>query len=186
MTAHLAAGAKLPAALAGETQPGPELPPPKPQLCAVGALVGLAFGQLRGETLAHLAGLAPGLRLTPWRMLLVEGLRAMPEYEGLVTEADDPVLRVVACTGAPICPQAFAKTRELAAALAPHVAPDLTLHVSGCAKGCAHPATAALTLVGTADGLDLVRDGTARDVPMMRGIDAGSILADPPAWLGGR
>jgi len=186
MTAHLAAGAKLPAALAGETQPGPELPPPKPQLCTVGPLVGLAFGQLRGETLAHLAGLAPGLRLTPWRMLLVEGLRAMPEYEGLVTEADDPVLRVVACTGAPICPQAFAKTRELAAALAPHVAPDLTLHVSGCAKGCAHPATAALTLVGTADGLDLVRDGTARDVPMMRGIDAGSILADPPAWLGGR
>lgn len=186
MAAHIAGGAKLPDRLLGETQPAPARPAPKAGLCAAGALVGLAFGQLRARTLAYLAALAPGLRLTPWRMLLVEGQRAVPVHEGLVTEADDPLLRVVACTGAPICPEAFAQTRQLAAALAPHVAPDAVLHASGCPKGCAHPAAAAITLVGTADGLDLVRHGTARDVPVMRGIDARDILADAAAWLGGR
>jgi precorrin-3B synthase len=146
----------------------------------------MAFGQIWSETLAWLAGLGPGLRLAPWRMLLVEGLRDMPEAKGLVMRADDPLLRVVACTGAPKCPQAFAETRELATALAPHLPPDVRLHVSGCAKGCAHPAAASITLVGTADGFDLVRQGNARQAPIMRGIDPAEILAEPGTWVGGR
>jgi precorrin-3B synthase len=186
MAAHVAAGARLPDMLAGETQPAGALATPEPGPCVNGVLVGLAFGQLQAETLAYLSSLAPGLRLTPWRMLLVEGLHEMPACEGLVTRADDPLLRVVACTGAPVCPQAFAETRRFAAALAPYVAADARLHVSGCAKGCAHPTTAAVTLVGSTDGFDLVRHGSARDVPMMRGIDPEDILADPAAWLGGR
>ena len=39
------------------------------------------------------------------------------------------------------------------------------MHVSGCAKGCAHPAPAPLTIVGTSQGCGIVRDGTARDMP---------------------
>jgi precorrin-3B synthase len=39
------------------------------------------------------------------------------------------------------------------------------IHLSGCAKGCAHPAPAALTIVGTADGCALVKNGTARERP---------------------
>jgi precorrin-3B synthase len=186
MAAHVAAGARLPDVLAGETQPAGALARPEPGPCVNGVLVGLPFGQLQAETLATLSGLAPGLRLTPWRMLLVEDLNEMPEQKGLVTQPNDPLLRVVACTGAPICPQASAETRRFAAALAPHVAAGQRVHVSGCAKGCAHPATAAITLVGSADGFDLVRDGSARDVPMMRGIEPEEILADPAAWLGGR
>jgi precorrin-3B synthase len=96
------------------------------------------------------------------------------------------MLRVIACTGAPVCPEAFAETRELASMLAPHIPPDKKLHVSGCRKGCAHPAPSALTLVGTADGLDLVRDGSPRDAPAMRGLAAAAIVADPGAVLGGR
>src|SRR6185437_11357738 len=47
-------------------------------------------------------------------------------------------------------------------------APDLldgsvAVHISGCAKGCAHPGAAALTLVGQADGVALVNDGRAGD-----------------------
>ena len=186
MAAHVASGARLPDMLAGETQPAGALARPAPGPCVNGVLVGFAFGQLQAETLAYLSSLAPGLRLTPWRMLLVEGLQEAPECEGLVTQPDDPLLRVVACTGAPICPQAFAETRRFAAALAPHVPANARLHVSGCAKGCAHPATAAVTLVGSADGFDLVRHGSARDVPMMRGIDPEDILADPSVWLGAR
>jgi precorrin-3B synthase len=147
-----------------------------------GALVGLVFGQMQGETLSVLAGLGSGLRLTPWRMVLVEGLREMPQHRGLVTRADDPLLRVVACTGAPACPEAQAETRALAMSLAPHLAPDTSLHVSGCSKGCAHPNPSDITLVGTPHGFDLVRDGSPRDLPAQRGLT----VADVRALVGAR
>ena len=43
-------------------------------------------------------------------------------------------------------------------AVAQFVPQDAELHVAGCAKGCAHPAAARLTLVATQDGFDLIRD----------------------------
>jgi precorrin-3B synthase len=185
MAAHVAT-CRLPDTLAGESRPAPALAVPNPGLVASGTLAGLAFGQLQSETLGTLAVLAPGLRLTPWRMMLVESPRELPQHQDLVTRADDPLLRVVACTGAPVCPEAMAETRELAAALAPHIPTGAKLHVSGCAKGCAHPAPSALTLVGTADGFDLIRGGSPRDVPAMRGLAPERILADPLSVLGGR
>ena len=149
-----------------------------------GALVGLVFGQMQGATLKLLAGLASGLRLAPWRMVLIEGLGEMPQHPGLVTEASDPILRATACTGAPACPQAYAETRALAAALAPSLASDMHLHVSGCAKGCAHPGASSITLVGTEDGFDLIRDGCTRDIPAARRLDPAIMLADPARLLG--
>jgi len=186
MSAHLGQGARLPDALAGCVPPAGALPRPSPGVCAPGALVGLAFGQLQSATLKFLAERTTGLRMTPWRMILVEGLRDMPQHDGLITRADDPLLRVIACTGAPGCEQAYAETRALAQALAPHIPADARLHVSGCAKGCAHPGPSAITLVATADGFDLVRDGSARDAPILRGLTPARILADPAAILGGR
>jgi precorrin-3B synthase len=111
-------------------------------------------------------------------MILIEGLREMPpQHHGLVTRADDPLLRVIACTGAPDCPEAHAETRALAASLAPHLAPDTRLHVSGCAKGCAHPRASDVTLVGTPNGFDLVRNGSPRDVPVRHGLAVADIRA---------
>jgi precorrin-3B synthase len=179
MAAHLAAGAKLPDALSGSADPAQMMPPIRPGLFAGGALVGLAFGQLKAATLRVLASEADGLRLTPWRMLFAEGLRMLPDGDGLVTRADDPILRVIACSGAPACKEAHAETRALAAALAPHLAADSRLHVSGCAKGCAHPGPAPITLIATAHGFDLVRDGSARDAPVLRGLDRDHLIADP-------
>lgn len=179
MAAHLAVGATLPVGLTGLAVPARTLPSPRPGLLAGGALVGFALGQLKSTTLRNLAATADGLRLTPWRMLFVEGLREMPKGDGLVTQADDPILRVIACSGAPSCREALAETRALAAELAAYVPVDSRLHVSGCAKGCAHPGPAPLTLVATADGFDLIRDGSARDVPVLRGLDHGQIVADP-------
>jgi precorrin-3B synthase len=51
--------------------------------------------------------------------------------------------------------------------LAPRIAEfaEVSVHVSGCAKGCAHPGPATLTVVGTADGCALVAGGSARDAP---------------------
>jgi precorrin-3B synthase len=159
---------------------------PEPGINDDGALVGLAFGQLQSATLAHLATLAPGLRMTPWRMILLEGLREMPAHEGLVTRADDPLLRVIACTGAPTCPEAHAETRMLAASLAAHIPEDARLHVSGCTKGCAHPGPSAVTLVGTRDGFDLVRHGSPRDAAETRGLTRAQLLSDPRKLMGAR
>ncbi|MGO7427382.1 precorrin-3B synthase, partial [Rhizobium ruizarguesonis] len=41
---------------------------------------------------------------------------------------------------------------------------SLTLHLSGCAKGCAH-ARPALTLTGSAEGYGLILNGLAADQP---------------------
>ena len=148
-----------------------------PQLgpAAQGWLVGAEFGQLQATALAALAKLG-ALRMTPWHMLLVEGATHAPDLLGLITQADDPRLRVVACTGAPGCLQAAAATRSLARALAPYVPIGRRLHVSGCAKGCAHP-RAALTLVATAAGFDLIRHGTAASPPDLFALPPETILS---------
>jgi precorrin-3B synthase len=184
MASHVRTGAKIPDALVGDARPALAKSAPGPGLRDRGALVGFAFGQLQSATLSFLAGRASGLRLTPWRLILVEGLQEMPQNGGIVTRTDDPIMRVAACTGAPGCPEAHAETRALAAALAPYLVANSGLHVSGCAKGCAHPRPSAITLVGTGNGFDLVRHGCAQDVPVAKGLDPAKILSDPRELLG--
>lgn len=156
--------------------------PPMPGRHELGYLVGLEFGQIAAATLAGLGA----MRLTPWRMLLLEGVDHAPELPGLIARADDPLLRVVACTGAPGCPQGVQPTRKLARALAPHVSKGEVLHISGCAKGCAMPNAAAMTLVGQSDGFGFVPMGLAGDTPLHHGLTATSLLADPSVLTGGQ
>ncbi|QPF87244.1 precorrin-3B synthase [Bradyrhizobium genosp. L] len=186
MAASLAAGTHQPKSLQGDAEPAPQAADPVPGLCALGAIVGVAFGQLPYRTLSHLAASAQALRVTPWRMLLAEGLREMPRDADLITRADDPALRVVACSGAPRCGEAFADTRALASRLAPLIPQDARLHVSGCGKGCAHAGPADITLVATREGFELIRGGSTRDAPAMRGLTAAGLIADPAALAGGR
>lgn len=154
---------RLPAAL--KASPGPT---------TQGYFVAFEFGQMRAETLAALGDLGP-LRITPWRMLLIEGLTEAPHIPGLITDANDPMLRVIACTGAPGCLQAHAGTRDIARALAPKVTE--ILHVSGCAKGCAHPLVAPITLTATPTGFNLIRGGTASG-PVIRARLSASDLTE--------
>ena len=186
MATHLAAGATLPDALGGDAAPALRATLPVPGLCSEGALVAVAFGQMPHRTLNDLAADTDALRVTPWRMLLAEGMREMPGDAGLITQADDPALRVIACSGAPRCSEAHADTRALATAIAPHVPPQARLHVSGCAKGCALSDSAEITLVATRDGFDLVRHGSTRDAPVTHGLNAAAILANPSVLTGGR
>lgn len=142
---------------------------------AVGWLVGAEFGQITAAALGALAGLGP-LRMTPWRMLLVEGARAVPDIPGLVTRAGARPQAVSACTGAPGCPQARGDTRAIARRLAAGLPDGFGLHVSGCAKGCAHPGPARAVLVATAPGrYDLILNGRAGDEPHRRNLDGGAI-----------
>jgi precorrin-3B synthase len=67
---------------------------------------------------------------------------------------------------APACESAKLSTRELALAIAEaarrFLDGSLTIHISGCAKGCAHPGAAALTFIGPNR---LVVQGRADDIP---------------------
>ena len=114
--------------------------------------------------------------MTPWRMVLVEGARDLPDVAGVITDPADPLLRVVACTGAPACAQALAQTRPIARRLARHLGPEQILHVSGCAKGCAHPKPAALTVTATAQGFDLIHNGRASDAPARSALSPDDII----------
>ena len=185
MAAHVASVAALPQSLRGETEPAPVMAASRPGHYQQGAMVGIAFGQMLHSTLHQFAGCGHALRMTPWRMVLSEGKREMPRGAGLITEPHDPALRVIACSGAPRCREAHADTRALAAALAPRIAPDTRLHVSGCGKGCAHSGAAAVTLIATHAGFDLVRDGSTRDEPVLRGLNGADIVSDPSILVGG-
>ena len=142
--------------------------------------IGLAFGHADASALERLVDIAgaagaSGCRMAPARALLIIGLTsqsasafaAAAERLGFVVRADDPRRNVVACAGAPICASAHIAARALAPRVAAQIAPychdAFTVHISGCAKGCAHAAPAALTVVGTSDGCTLVADGSARD-----------------------
>ncbi len=144
--------------------------------------LGLAFGHSNAAALERLmeaAGTvgAIGLRAAPGRVLMVVGLKqetsssfiAASERLGFIVRADDPRRHVVACAGAPVCSSAHIAARAIAPAIAqasaPHLGRSFAIHISGCAKGCAHPAPAALTIVGTPSGCALIADGSTRDVP---------------------
>nr|WP_280517698.1 cobalamin biosynthesis protein CobG [Falsirhodobacter halotolerans] len=145
-----------------------DIAPPPATVPALGAhphgtLVGLPFGELTPDTLVALGEVV----LTPWRALFLP-CRTAPDRPDLILSDADPLRRVVACPGAPACAQGHAPTRPLARALAARV--QGTLHISGCAKGCARPRDPATTLVALPDGFGLIPFGRASDPPQRRGL----------------
>jgi len=141
---------------------------------ARGTAIGLPFGRIEAATLADLAGRpgVTGIRVTPWRTMLVEGLD--PASPGLPVST--PAERAVdACVGAPACPQATVETRALARRLAPHVAGRL--HVSGCAKGCARAAPADVVATGRDGRFDLAFHARAGAPAAVAGLSPADLLA---------
>jgi precorrin-3B synthase len=147
--------------------------------------IGLAFGHSQADTLTELARIAAGagaraVRPAPDRAMLLIGVAAADavdltgaaEQLGFVARADDPRRRIAACPGAPACASGLIPARALASALTPTLERFLgpgrngiSVHISGCQKGCAHPMPAALTLVGTQHGCGIVHNGAARATP---------------------
>ena len=152
----------------------------------------LAFGQGEVGVLEQLANLAERhgdgvLRLSPWRSVALAGIGdggdavlAAAAGLGLIVAAADPRLAVTACTGAPRCLSATVDVQADAATVAASGRGNAAIHLSGCAKGCAHPAAAPITLVGRAGRYDLVRHGRADAAPARTGlslIEALQVLA---------
>jgi precorrin-3B synthase len=150
--------------------------------------VALAFGHAHADAFGELARIAAAhgaeaVRLAPPRAVLLVGLDAAniagvvrtADKLGFVTQAADPRRRIAACPGAPACASGLIPARELATSLAPALATQLrsdsqsanpvAIHVSGCAKGCAHPRPAALTVVGTEHGCGIIHYDSARGTP---------------------
>jgi precorrin-3B synthase len=93
------------------------------------------------------------VRLTPWRSIVVPGATAGAlAAAGLLTDPTDPATAVVACAGATGCTAGLTDAPADALAVARARTTPLAVHVSGCAKRCAHPAPAARTLVAVAPG----------------------------------
>ena len=167
--------------------------------------LGIAYARLDAGQLSRLVVAAEDcgaseLRLSPWRSILVplpsdadaERLLDVAGALGFIVEEKDPRLAVVACSGAPECPQALGAMRDALGELAPLAARlaagGVGLHVSGCAKGCARPAVAPATLVARSENLfDLIFDGDAKGDAFARGVDsatAARLLANRAEELG--
>lgn len=178
---HRGSATRMKALIAAGTTPAGYFVPrqksdfkPAPGSTPNGVLLGLAFGQITVETLSSLAKHG-GLRLTPWRLILVESARQLPQIDDVISDPADPLLRIIACTGAPGCVQGLGATRSIGRILAPHLGEAQTLHISGCTKGCAHPRPAPLTLTASASGYDLIKDGTAADIPQQTGLSPSEL-----------
>jgi precorrin-3B synthase len=147
------------------------------------AILGLRprFGQMHASELVSFLEQAEALGATevrpgPGRIFFLVGLDGQsaatvaemaPRY-GLSVDGDDPSMHIATCAGAGACASGRFQTRACADRLVGK-APELldgsmTVHLSGCAKGCAHPRPA-LCVVGADDGYHLMLDGVASDIP---------------------
>jgi len=149
--------------------------------CALG--IALPFGHTSAKLLKAFAEAAQKLgvediRPAPRRTLVAicatvdqaEALRKQAQTLDFIASPDDPRQAISACPGAPECASGHIPARRIAAEIASTNSDLLDgsvhLHVSGCAKGCAHPASSDLTIVASEHGTGLVFDGTARDEPL--------------------
>lgn len=153
----------------------PYTAPPRPwgrgpgsrgDVCVLPPLGRMTTGQWR--VLAEVAGYGDGLRITPWRTVVLPDapLRgpvdgpALLEEAGLVVAADSPWQSVTACTGRPGCAKSLADVRADARALVERARGPLPVHWSGCERRCGHPrGTLWVDALATQDGYRLTVDG---------------------------
>lgn len=172
---------------------GVTAPPRRPATSPIGeftlgdgfaAGIALPFGSIGSDGLIALAGAALSLGITELRLAPHHALLALATDPamlaawigaaaalGFITKPADPRRAISACIGSEGCASGQLAARNLAAKLTAHHAAlldgSVTLHVSGCAKGCAHPRAASLTLVGGEDNCALVLNGRAGDMPLV-------------------
>ena len=141
--------------------------------------VGPAFAQVRACDLLRLCERAGALDIETLRPSLNHSLLFFGSRDacgalmqtagssGFITGAGDKRSSIAVCPGAPGCASALFPTHDLAAFAARELTGLLdgsfTLHISGCGKGCAHPAPSLLTFSGNADGLAFSISGRACD-----------------------
>lgn len=141
-----------------------------------GMVVGLPFGRVAANTLREAVSQTNvhTVQVTPWRRLLLKDCDTLPAVDGLIRHNSDPRLAMDACPGAPYCEQASVATQPLAERLSGWVAK--TVHISGCAKGCARQRPAALCLTGRDGRFDVIVNGRADSAPKATGLCESDVL----------
>jgi precorrin-3B synthase len=163
--------------------------------------VGIAapFGRAETDQLRKLIDVmtATGIkeiRLSPWRVLYApvpsqqagQHILDIARHAGFAVDPSDPLLQIEACTGAPACQSTSLDTRGDARRIAELLARFRftgTVHVSGCAKGCAKSGIADLVLVGSEGDYGIVHQGTAQDRPSRR-VEASELASGVGAIIG--
>ncbi|WP_275785275.1 precorrin-3B synthase [Pararhizobium gei] len=147
---------------------------------ALGA--GLAFGQIRSHDLRTLVEAlealgATEIRLAPRHAIMVLGIagkdiaaaQALAFGHGLRAFPGDRRNHIAACAGRGACASAMIDTHatalDLLSAAPALLDGSMTVHVSGCPKGCANPSASALTITGAPTGYGLVVNGLASAAP---------------------
>lgn len=146
-----------------ERAPAGIYPQAQPGLCMVAA--GARLGRLHADQLLAIAELSErygdcDLRLTPWQGLLLGNvpearaseLLAELDQLGLLTQADEPLLGLVACTGSAACARGLADSKRHALHLAEllrasHARPQV--HLSACPRSCASARVQPYTLLAS-------------------------------------
>ncbi|WP_377297251.1 precorrin-3B synthase [Rhizobium sp. SGZ-381] len=144
--------------------------------------IALPFGQVEAARLAALSEVAAKagilwLKPAPDHALVFAGpqqacadVLAHAEKSGFISGGGDPLAEISACPGQPSCRSGRYATHETGRFAASNAAASLDgsirLHLSGCAKGCAHPGVATLTFVGSDAGTHLVFEGKTSDTPL--------------------
>ena len=114
---------------------------------------GSRLGRISAQQLLALADLAEQygdatLRLTPWQGLLLPNIRAARSRQlrqqlhalELLTEADEPLSGLIACTGSAACVKGLADCKADALLLAARLRASAArpqVHLSGCPRSCA-------------------------------------------------
>jgi ferredoxin-nitrite reductase len=129
----------------------------------------LSLGQISIDQLHSLGHLAyqygdGSLRLTPWQNVILPHvldtelpnlIQALEEL-GLQTNAHHPAGSIAACRGKPGCQAAETDSHTHAQILIQRLIDKLDqplqIHISGCAKGCAHPLGSDIALLGVSNG----------------------------------
>lgn len=147
-----------------------------------GLRIALPFGQMDAARLAALAEVSARtgilwLKPAPDHALVLAGPQQAciqvldhAEKSGFITGGSDPLAEISACPGAPACRSGHYLTHETGRFAAREASAlldgSVRLHLSGCAKGCAHPGPATLTFVGAEAGTHLVFEGKTADTPL--------------------
>lgn len=133
-------------------------------MSCIGAAPPLA--RLTPAMLKRIAKLADGggdgtIRLTPWHSAIVPSVPRTNAADvlgalgsiGFVTAPRDPLASMVACSGSAGCHAGLSDTKSDALALAAALGETMgTIHVSGCAKGCASATVDDMTLIAVKPG----------------------------------
>jgi len=165
--------------------PPPALLPRGEKGSQMGRIIAFPFGRLTCATLAALASACAEIRITPWRaLILVEpsaDAEAVARSHGAILSHTDRRLKLTACSGAGGCDVGTTDTHATALAIAERAGPLLDpvrmVHVSGCAKGCAHPASADVTLTARDGVYDVALNAKPGDATPYTGLSPADAVA---------